>query len=147
MFVYHLNIILWSACLHYLCNIWFQSLVFTRFGDCLYKFWIWILCWIHLLQLVRGLLFSFLMVFFALGTDILNFGLCKTSLLFYTISNCLHLPTHTYTFSLAFLWLCDFLFSFVGEHFPLLKNFFWYFIHCGFPFFYTTVLWSTPFLL
>ena len=133
MFVYHLNIILWSAYLHYLCNIWFQSLVFTRFGDCLYKFWIWILCWIHLLQLVCGLLFFLSDGVFVLGTDILNFGLCKTSLLFIQLVIAyiyphIHLfPCFSLTlwFSFLFLW---------GNIFLLLKNFFWYFIHCGFPF-------------
>ena len=58
---------------------------------------------------------------FVLGTDILNFGLCKTSLLFYTVSNCLHLPTHI-PFSLLFFDFVIF-FSFVGEHFPFAKEF------------------------
>ena len=70
---------------------------------------------------------------FVLGTDILNFGLCKTSLLFIQLVIAyiyphIHLfPCFSLTlwFSFLFLW---------GNIFLLLKNFFWYFIHCGFPF-------------
>lgn len=119
MFVYHLNIILWSA---HLSNIWFQSLVFTWFGDCYYKFWIRILCWIHLLQLVCGLLFSLSDGVFVLGTDILNVGLCKALLLFYIISNCLYLPK-LYLFPCFSLTLWFSFLFFVGEHFPFAKKF------------------------